>query len=145
MITIRHVLESDQEAWFKLDKHLSKAAFLTKVRDKQGFVLYENGVLVGILRYQFFWDEIPFCTLLYIDPSYQRKHYGTKLLRHFENEMALQGYPLVLTSTQADEQAQHFYRALGYEDCGCLILPTQATELFLKKSPKAFNLEMDLN
>ena len=30
------------------------------------------------------------------------------------------GYGMVLTSTQVDEDAQHFYRKLGYKDCGGL-------------------------
>jgi len=41
---------------------------------------------------------------------------------HWENEMRELGYNMVMTSTQADEQAQHFYRKLGYIDRGCLIL-----------------------
>jgi len=36
--------------------------------------------------------------------------------------MKLLGYVAVMTSTNSDEQAQHFYRKLGYKDCGCLIL-----------------------
>jgi hypothetical protein len=32
------------------------------------------------------------------------------------------GYKMVMTSTQADEQAQHFYRKLGYMERGCLCL-----------------------
>lgn len=41
---------------------------------------------------------------------------------HWENEMRSLGFKMVMTSTQADEQAQHFYRKLGYVDRGCLIL-----------------------
>lgn len=52
----------------------------------------------------------------------------------WENEMKLLGYIAVMTSTNSDEQAQHFYRKLGYKDCGCLILDMpkmeQPTELF---------------
>jgi hypothetical protein len=40
---------------------------------------------------------------------------------------------MVLTSTQSDEDAQHFYRRLGYRDCGVLILPGEAGELMLLK------------
>ncbi len=49
-----------------------------------------------------------------------------------------QGYGMLLTSTQADETAQHFYRKLGYKDCGGLIIDlpqyAQPMELFLIKT-----------
>lgn len=31
-------------------------------------------------------------------------------------------YSLVMTSTQSDEEAQHFYRKIGYKDAGCLVI-----------------------
>lgn len=51
--------------------------------------------------------------------------------------MKKQGYDLLLTSTRVDETAQHFYRRLGYKDCGGLIMNApmyaQPMELFLMK------------
>ena len=51
--------------------------------------------------------------------------------------MKERGYKMVLLSTQADETAQHFYRKLGYVDCGALIFQNtpfdQPTELFFRK------------
>ena len=116
MITIRYVTNEDKRFWFELDKHLPEAEFDKKVRDRQGYVLFENNEPVGILRYNLFWDNTPFCTMLY---------------------MKSLGYGMVLTSTREDEEAQYFYRKLGYEDCGNLDLfyPgfEQPTELLLSK------------
>ena len=51
--------------------------------------------------------------------------------------MKKKGHGLVLTSTQEDEDAQYFYRAIGYLDCGELNLPfpgyEQPRELILGK------------
>ena len=38
----------------------------------------------------------------------------------------------VMTSTRSDEEAQHFYRGLGYTDCGALLLPGEPLELFFR-------------
>ncbi len=38
------------------------------------------------------------------------------------------GYGMVLTSTQVDEDAQHFYRKLGYKDCGGLTVDVPGYE-----------------
>ncbi len=137
MIEIRYVKQSDQSFWFQLDHHLSSEEFLKKVRDHQGFVLFEDGKPKGILRYNLFWDNIPFCTLLFINQNDQNKGFGTQLMSHWEQEMKQKGYGMVLVSTQVDEDAQHFYRKLGYQDCGSLIINIphfeQPAELFLTK------------
>ena len=52
-------------------------------------------------------------------------------------EMAESGYGMILLSTQVDEDAQHFYRKLGYKECGSLILDlpgyAQPMEMFMSK------------
>lgn len=132
-VRIRYVEKTDREFWFSLDRHLSAAEFDKKVRDKQGYVLTADGSAVGILRYNLFWDNTPFCTLLYIAEDQRYRGFGAALMRYFENEMKVLGYRSIMVSTQADEGAQHFYRKIGYKDCGGLFLSDQATELFFIK------------
>lgn len=38
-----------------------------------------------------------------------------------------------MTSTQVDETAQHFYRQIGYKDCGCLVLDIPELEQPMEK------------
>lgn len=122
MIRIRYAQVNDKEFWYSLDKHLPEEEFLNKVRDKRGYVLLENEQPIGLLRYNLFWDNTPFCTMLYIQQNYQNKGYGKCLMEYWENDMKSQGYGMLLTSTQVDEKAQHFYRKLGYKDCGGIII-----------------------
>ena len=137
MIEIRYVQLEDKTFWYQLDRHLPEQAFEGKVRDRQGYVLLVDGEPTGLLRYNLFWDNTPFCNLLFVRESHQRKGLGTLLMTHWEQDMKAQGYGMLLTSTQVDEGAQHFYRKLGYRDCGGFVidLPTfaQPMELFLIK------------
>ena len=137
MIEIRHVQSEDKEFWYSLDKHLPETEFDKKVKEKSGYVLLEDERKAGLLRYNLFWDNTPFCTLLFVDKDYQRKGYGRKLMEHWEADMKSQGYGMLLTSTQVDEEAQHFYRKLGYKDCGGFVIDIpgyeQPMELFLVK------------
>lgn len=138
MIEIRYVQEKDKEFWFKLDHHLSEAEFYKKIRDKMGYILCEDDIQIGILRYNLFWDNTPFCTMLYVDEEYQGKGFGRRLMEFWESEMKLMGYGMLMTSTQVDENAQHFYRKLGYKDKGGLIVDVpgyeQPMEMFLVKA-----------
>ncbi len=137
VIEIRYLRNSDKPFWYSLDKHLPEAEFENKVKTKRGYVLLEHTVPAGILRYNLLWDSIPFCTMLYISENHQNRGYGTMLIQRWEKDMKEQGYGMLLTSTRVDETAQHFYRKLGYKDCGGLIINipayAQPMELFLVK------------
>lgn len=137
MIEIRYVRTEDKDFWFSLDKHLSENEFENKVNNQRGYVLFADNIPIGLLRYNLFWDNIPFCTMLFVDWNNQGKGYGKKLMKYWENDMKSQGYGMLLTSTQVDEKAQHFYRKLGYKDCGGMILNIagyeQPMEMFMSK------------
>lgn len=137
MAEIRYVQDTDQEFWYSLDKHLPKAEFQNKVHTKRGYVLWISGKPAGLLRYNLFWDNTPFCTMLIIEEGYRGMGFGRQLMEHWEKEMRKQGYGMLLTSTQTDETAQHFYRKLGYRDCGGFVIDipryAQPMELFLIK------------
>ena len=137
MTEIRAVQRTDREFWYSLDRHLPESVFDHKVRDRQGYVLLADGQPAGILRYNLFWDNTPFCTLLFSAEEFQRRGCGRQLMAHWEREMGEQGYTMVLTSTRVDEAAQHFYRKLGYRDCGGMVMDLpgcqQPMELFLVK------------
>jgi len=92
MFGIRYATQADKEFWFTLDLHMKEQIFDAKIRDRQGYVISDNGKPIGVLRYN-----------------------------------------LVMTSTQANEQAQHFYRKLGYKDSGCLLLHDDPVEIFFVK------------
>lgn len=142
MLTIRPAAESDRAFWRTLD-HVPEAVFLRKIREGEALTAEEDGRPVAILRWNFFWDEIPFCNLLYVVRDRQRCGIGRALMTAWERGMRTAGYDRVLVSTQADEEGQHFYRRLGYRDCGALMLTLgDPTELFFVKELDSQNSEV---
>lgn len=137
MSEIRYMQMDDKEFWYSLDRHLPEEEFQNKIQNRRGYILLENGEPIGLLRYNLFWDNTPFCTMLIIDEKYRNKGYGKKLVEFWENDMKLKGYGMVLTSTQVDEEGQNFYRRLGYKDCGGLVVDIpgyeQPMEMFMIK------------
>lgn len=138
MPKIRYATLSDKSFWYTLDKHLPECEFERKVRDNEAYVMFVGDKPIGILRYNLFWDNTPFCNLIYIDENYRGMSYGKSLMEYWENDMLSLGYDMVLTSTQTDESAQHFYRKLGYRENGCLMLDIkgheQPMEMFFVKA-----------
>ena len=114
------------------------------IRENQRFLNHLNmgldAVLVFLslplafwLRFNLFWDEIPFMNMLYLLEEYRGQGYGGRLVTFWEKEMKDNGYGMVLTSTLSSEQAQFFYRKNGYVDCGSLLLPGEDLEIILRK------------
>ena len=138
MTEIRYVQLNDKEFWYSLDGHLPNKEFEKKVRDKQGYILLEDDKPVGLLRFNLFWDNAPFCNILFVNWNYQRRGFGKTLMEYWEADMKSQGYGVLLTSTQVDEEAQHFYRKLGYKDCGGFVIDIpkyeQPMEMFFIKA-----------
>ena len=98
---------------------------------------FDDSRPIGVLRYNLFWDSIPFLTLIYINDAFRKKGFGKQALLHWENEMRAHGHAMLMTSTLANEEAQHFYRKLGYTQKGSLFLANtpfdQPEELFFAK------------
>ena len=135
---IRYAEEADRASWLRLDRHLPEGAFARKAAAGEALILEEAGEGLAVLRWGLFWDSIPFCYLLYVAEGARFRGLGRALTEHWEGEMRARGFGLTMTSTQADENAQHFWRKLSYRDCGGFVLPfpgyEQPTELILAKA-----------
>lgn len=118
MFNIRYVSEADVSFWLAMDRHISGNELELKIRDRRGYVIGDGENPAGIMRYNLFWDNTPFLTLIHLKDEYQGKGFGKSAMLHWENEMRGFGYKMTMTSTQVDEQSQHFYRKLGYIDRG---------------------------
>ena len=117
-ITVRPARPDDLEFLAKADSHVPREKMEKLVSD--GFVLTAmcGESFAGWLRYSLFWDGIPFMNMLFVPEEYRGNGVGTALVREWERLAAEKGHSTVMTSTQANETSQHFYRKLGYRDLG---------------------------
>ena len=98
-------------------------------------VLCDDEKIVGILRYNMFWQSIPFLDLIFIDEAYRSRGWGRKMMAQWEDSMKAMGYPYVMLSTQEDETAKYFYEKLGYRRIGAFLPPEQDADeiMYLKE------------
>lgn len=130
---ITHATLSDYETLVNSDKHISKAELRNLILSKRVLIAKQDGDLRGWLRYNLFWDNIPFMNMLYVINGYRSMRIGQSLVHMWEELMRAEGYEFVLTSSLSNEQAQHFYRKNGYIDCGSLLLKDEPLEIIFRK------------
>lgn len=137
MFSVEYATKCDLTICQQMDRHISEEELLQKMANRRYYMLKEGAAVIGVMRYNLFWDTVPFLTLLFLNECARGKGYGTQALSYWENEMRSSGFQCTMTSTRADENAQSFYRKLGYKDAGCLILDvpplSQPTEIFFIK------------
>lgn len=115
------------------DRHIPPQELELVTRLGRILILECSGSPVGWLRWGMFWDNTPFMNLLYLLEGWRGQGLGRTLVSHWEHTMREAGYTLLMTSTQANEAAQLFYRHLGYRDIGGFMLPGDPYELLLIK------------
>lgn len=130
---LRYAKLDDLEMISKYDKHIAKSELQNQISLKRVIVMFEEDRFIGWMRFNLFWDNTPFMNMLYFLEGERGKGYGGKMISFWEEEMRKQGYDTVLTSTQSDEQGQHFYRKHGYIDGGSLTLPGEPLEIIFYK------------
>jgi len=126
--------DSDYEYIKERDHHMLENLILPKIRQNEIFIFKnDDQSIIGWMRHSYFWDNTPFMNMIWIDGPFRNKGAGKKAVLFWEEEMMKKGFKLVMTSTLANEEAQHFYRKLGYKDAGCLLLEDEPLEILLTK------------
>lgn len=133
MPLVRVAVEDDRSFLAEHDRHLRGDVLDASIRAGRILIVEDAGTRSGWLRWNLFWDEIPFLNLLFVLGPGRGHGLGTALMDEWEASLLDEGHPVAMTSTQADETAQHFYRKRGYVDTGTLLLPEQAAEVFFRK------------
>lgn len=133
-IEIEIAMPSDYEYILDRDKHLLKNLVASKIDGKEIYIIRnQDDGNIGWLRFGYFWDNTPFMNMIWLDEEYRRGGVGKQAALFWEDEMRQQGFRVVMTSTLANEEAQHFYRKLGYKDAGCLLLEHEPLEIIFTK------------
>ena len=128
---IRYATRNDY-AELRADKHIS-AEELTRAIDCNRIVVFDDGGITAWLRYNLFWDNTPFCNMLFVQANRRNEKIATALVARWEQDMLNAGYAAVMTSAQANESGLIFWRKTGYADCGQFRPVGEDTEIILCK------------
>lgn len=115
------------------EHHVTDEVLRACLREGRMLVAELDGRIIGWLRWNLFWDIVPFMNHLRVLDEFRGRGFGTRLVQHWENEMRKSGHEKVMTSSAQDELAQHFYVHLGYLAIGGFMLAGDPLELVFEK------------
>ena len=132
---IRLAERKDKDQILKYDCHIHPDRVCACIDNALVDVLCDGDKIAGILRYNLFWQSVPFLDLLLIDETCRGQGWGSRMMENWEESMKTMGYPYVMLSTQEDETAKYFYEKLGYRRIGAFLTPEQEAEelVYLKE------------
>lgn len=132
-LSIRTGSIADFELMSNYEHHITPEVLKACLSEGRILIAELEGEFVGWLRWNLFWDIVPFMNLLYVLNEYQGKGYGRALTGHWENMLHAQGHEKVMTSSAQDENAQHFYVHLGYRAIGGFMITGDPLEIIFEK------------
>jgi len=107
-------------AWcVREDSEIDEAIIKRKIEEREIVVTEVNGKLVGYLRLEYLWSQVPYIGLIRVLPEYRRKGIGKALLHFLEEFLRSKGHSVLFSSSQANEpEPQAWHRHVGFEECG---------------------------
>ncbi|MGG5319125.1 GNAT family N-acetyltransferase [Enterococcus sp. AZ072] len=130
---IRLATSEDVQFLDENDPHIEKQELLNSIHLNRVYIIEEKRQKIGWLRYNYFWDSIPFMTMLYFFEEYRGQGHGRQAIEFWESKMREFDYKRVMTSTVSTEFAQHFYHKLGYVPIGGFTPLGEPYEIMLEK------------
>lgn len=105
------------------------------IKEGRVVVASESATIVGYARWSWFWDKIPFSTLVRVHPDQQRRGVGRALYAAVEVRLRDLGERFWISSTEKDNwHSRRFHAALGFREIGALAeLDQDVLEVFLRK------------
>lgn len=125
--------DADYNYILEKDTHIESSLIKSKIKEKEIFIFRESEYEIGWMRHGYFWDNIPFMNMIWINEKFRSRGYGKKAMLYWEILMRQKGFKIVMTSTLSNEDSQHFYRKQGYHDAGSLLLDNEPLEIIMTK------------
>lgn len=78
---IEYANKSDLDVINEYDKHIAKEELLKLILDNKVTVARDNSKIIAWIRYNLFWDNIPFLNMLFVLEEYRNGGIGKELIK----------------------------------------------------------------
>ena len=112
---IRYARPEDIDILVQNDTHVDKAEMLNLINLDRVYIMEDDGRFIGWLRYNLFWDHIPFMNMICLNDSERGKGYASRLIRAVCAAEAARHNSVQLF---CDPSLEPFYSKLGFAVIG---------------------------
>lgn len=85
-MNIRIAQSEDIEVLCQYDRHITQEELKNCISLGRVYIAEDKGKFIGWLRYNLFWDNIPFMNMLYLLDEYRNKGYGKQIVAYWEKK-----------------------------------------------------------
>jgi len=120
----------------RINELYSEEKLVVLLKKKLSFVLVEKKEIMGFIGGSPDKENniVVWVDLLVIEPKFQRKGVGTKIMNFFENELKERGFgQIVLFTETLNTEALQFYKKIGYLEVGRMDFLPPLIRIFFKK------------
>lgn len=132
-LVIRQAVPADFDVLAAHEHHITPEVLRKSIEDGHMLIAEVDGAFAGWLRWNLFWDLVPFMNLLFLEEPYRGRGIGRALTEYWEEAMRAAGHEKIMTSSAQDEHAQHFYVKLGYRAIGGFMISGDPLEILFEK------------
>jgi N-acetylglutamate synthase-like GNAT family acetyltransferase len=119
-ITVRWATLDDLD-FVQQDHYVPSEVVRRKIEWQEVLVAERNGKLIGYVRIEYLWSDVPYIALIRVLPECRRQGAGKALLHYLEMFLRGNGHEALYSSSQVDEaEPQAWHRHVGFEECGII-------------------------
>ncbi|MEZ5277401.1 MAG: GNAT family N-acetyltransferase [Opitutaceae bacterium] len=130
---VRIAVERDFDQIHMADLSIKPEILRTKIGRNEVIVCDESGHITGVLRFQWFWDYLPFINYIWVEEGFRDEHRASRMIEKLEATTEGRNYKRIMASTQSNETAQNFFRKVGFQYAGGFAMSDQPFELIMIK------------
>ncbi|MFZ5354883.1 MAG: GNAT family N-acetyltransferase [Bacillota bacterium] len=120
-IIVRFAEMKDLEACVEFDHSKREDIIESKINLHEIIVAERCGQIIGYIKLEYIWTELPYLSLILLKPEHRGKGIGTLMLNYLVDFLQINGFELLLSSSQVDEaEPQKWHRKKGFVECGIL-------------------------
>ena len=135
-VVVRFAGPPDLEWCVVHDNHATESVIRHKIVNDEIIVAEQDGQLIGYIRLEYLWSNIPYIGMVFVLEDYRSEGVGRSLIGFLTDYLSGRGHDFLLSSSQVDEpEPQAWHRAVGFRECGVLneVNPGGIGEVFFRK------------
>lgn len=135
-VEIKYATKDDLDVCHVFDKYNTNEVLLEKIQRDMVILAWLDKSCAGYLRWDWFWNRLPYLSLIQVNAQERNKGVGFKLINNWQQTLKEQNFDFILSSSQKNEpSAINWHLRQGFQQIGQLSSLNEdgSEEIFMRK------------